>query len=55
MEYWLICKDFLQLKFFIQGEFCHKTIISRIQIHYSIIPEFQHSNWGEATKVFFSY
>ena len=42
------------INFVVKSEFCPYLNIPFPQTHYSIIPLFQHSNWGEAPK-FVSY
>ena len=49
MEYWFL-RNIINLSVFCQDEFRHYPPLQFPITHYSIIPSFQHSNWGEAPK-----
>jgi hypothetical protein len=55
MEYWNdgivgFLKDIIPLLFFVKTNFAINPTFQHPKAHYSNIPEFQHSNWGEAPK-----
>jgi len=52
MEYWFLKDTINLLVFFVKMNFAIYPPVQFPITHYSNIPSFQHSNWGEAPKFF---
>ncbi len=50
MEYWFLKKHYQSLSIFVKMNFAIYPPLQFPITHYSTIPSFQHSNWGEAPK-----